>query len=188
MTGLQSNLLPTTLPVRAHPAKATLAGTNGLSAQAAAPNGQSVTPMLTQEIRHYILGDLPTTPMANVVCSQCYGGLDDGRKCSAMPLNSVFASIGRSYPARCVICDLKSQEPSASTKPYCRFMTENPTIFHVVDYFERKMKALGFMEVRQTLPCCLKSNKQTDLLRLEPTSWLPAMTGLAPSFPVAGIS
>lgn len=35
------------------------------------------------------------------------------------------------------------------TKPFCDFLTENPTVFHAVDYFKRKLKANGFTEV-----CC----------------------------------
>jgi hypothetical protein len=35
------------------------------------------------------------------------------------------------------------------TKPFCDFLTENPTVFHAVDYFKRKLEANGFLEV-----CC----------------------------------
>lgn len=34
------------------------------------------------------------------------------------------------------------------TKPFCDFLTENPTVFHAVDYFKRKLEANGFLEVR----------------------------------------
>jgi len=34
------------------------------------------------------------------------------------------------------------------TKPFCEFMTENPTVFHAVDYFKKKLTANGFTEVR----------------------------------------
>jgi hypothetical protein len=34
------------------------------------------------------------------------------------------------------------------TKPFCNFLTENPTVFHAVDYFKTKLKANGFTEVR----------------------------------------
>lgn len=34
------------------------------------------------------------------------------------------------------------------TKPFCDFLTENPTVFHAVDYFKKKLTANGFTEVR----------------------------------------
>ena len=37
------------------------------------------------------------------------------------------------------------------TKPFCEFLTENPTVFHAVDYFKRKLKENGFIEVRCSL-------------------------------------
>lgn len=33
------------------------------------------------------------------------------------------------------------------TQPFCEFLTENPTVFHAVDYFKKKLKASGFTEV-----------------------------------------
>jgi hypothetical protein len=33
------------------------------------------------------------------------------------------------------------------TEPFCEFLTENPTVFHAVDYFKKKLKANGFREV-----------------------------------------
>lgn len=33
------------------------------------------------------------------------------------------------------------------TQPFCEFLTENPTVFHAVDYFKRKLEANGFTEV-----------------------------------------
>lgn len=48
----------------------------------------------------------------------------------------------------CYICDLMSGKPEAFTKPFCDFLTENPTIFHAVDYFKEKLNGAGFTEVR----------------------------------------
>ncbi|EON98626.1 putative vacuolar aminopeptidase 1 protein [Phaeoacremonium minimum UCRPA7] len=38
-------------------------------------------------------------------------------------------------------------KPEYFTKPFCSFLTENPTIFHAVDYFKKKMLGLGFKEL-----------------------------------------
>jgi len=35
------------------------------------------------------------------------------------------------------------------TKPFCEFLTENPTVFHAVDYFKRELKANGFTELSE---------------------------------------
>lgn len=37
--------------------------------------------------------------------------------------------------------------PEAYTKPFCDFMTENPTVFHAVDHFEKKLGKAGFKKV-----------------------------------------
>ena len=41
----------------------------------------------------------------------------------------------------------KDIKPEAFTKPYLEFMTENPTIFHAVDYFKEKLEKAGYKEV-----------------------------------------
>ena len=43
--------------------------------------------------------------------------------------------------------DAKDLKPEAFTKPYCDFMTENPTVFHAVDYFKEKLVKAGYKEV-----------------------------------------
>lgn len=46
----------------------------------------------------------------------------------------------------CIFCGLASK-PESFTKPFLDFLTENPTIFHAVDYFKTKLNAAGFTEV-----------------------------------------
>lgn len=43
--------------------------------------------------------------------------------------------------------DAKDLKPEAFTKPYVEFMTENPTVFHAVDYFKEKLCKSGYKEV-----------------------------------------
>ncbi|KXX76547.1 Vacuolar aminopeptidase 1 [Madurella mycetomatis] len=40
--------------------------------------------------------------------------------------------------------DAKDLRPEAFTKPYCEFMTGNPTVFHAVDYFKEKLLKAGY--------------------------------------------
>ncbi|KAH7192182.1 aminopeptidase I zinc metalloprotease-domain-containing protein [Fusarium flagelliforme] len=44
----------------------------------------------------------------------------------------------------CRLCQVEKLEPEAFTKPFCDFLQENPTIFHTVEYFEKKLKELGY--------------------------------------------
>ncbi|KAK4239673.1 peptidase M18 [Achaetomium macrosporum] len=43
--------------------------------------------------------------------------------------------------------DAKNLKPEAFTKPYLEFMTENPTVFHAVDYFKEKLLKAGYKEL-----------------------------------------
>ncbi|KAK4127755.1 peptidase M18, aminopeptidase I [Parathielavia appendiculata] len=43
--------------------------------------------------------------------------------------------------------DAKDLKPEAFTKPYLDFMTENPTVFHAVDYFKEKLLKAGYTEL-----------------------------------------
>lgn len=39
------------------------------------------------------------------------------------------------------------KSPEAYTQPFCDFLTKNPTIWHTVQYFEKKLDAAGFKKV-----------------------------------------
>ena len=39
------------------------------------------------------------------------------------------------------------KSPEAYTQPFCDFLTENPTVWHAVQYFEKKLDAAGFKKV-----------------------------------------
>jgi hypothetical protein len=40
------------------------------------------------------------------------------------------------------------KSPEAYTQPFCDFLTENPTVWHAVSYFENKLTKAGFKKVR----------------------------------------
>jgi hypothetical protein len=42
-----------------------------------------------------------------------------------------------------------SLNPSDFTKPFLDFMTNNPTVFHAVDYFSKKLEAKGFTKLSE---------------------------------------
>jgi hypothetical protein len=39
------------------------------------------------------------------------------------------------------------KDPAAYTKPFCDFLTENPTVFHAVAHFEERLEKAGFVKV-----------------------------------------
>jgi len=41
----------------------------------------------------------------------------------------------------------KDLKPENFTKPYCEFMTENPTVFHATAYFKEKLLKVGYKEL-----------------------------------------
>jgi hypothetical protein len=52
------------------------------------------------------------------------------------------------------------KSPEAYTQPFCEFLTENPTVWHAVQYFEKKLDSAGFKKVcfpNSILESCLPS-------------------------------
>lgn len=43
------------------------------------------------------------------------------------------------------------KSPEAYTQPFCDFLTENPTVWHAVDYFEKKLEKAGFKKVGSSI-------------------------------------
>lgn len=51
------------------------------------------------------------------------------------------------------------KSPEAYCQPFCDFLTQNPTVFHAVDYFGNKLEKAGFKKVRTRsyVPYCTDS-------------------------------
>lgn len=131
---------------------------------------------LSHESRCFILADMDRAARSdNKVCVSCAVRLSSEQRRHTVELSS-----GR---RGCTICDLKASKPESFTKPFCQFLTENPTIFHAVVYFKEKLNAVGFTEV-SWLQDDRGYNKRyrADLLIY---SSQPAMTGPTRSNPAA---
>ena len=72
--------------------------------------------------------------------------------------------MGRQLPRRSLITkglvreaaeEFRLKSPEAYTKPFCDFLTENPTVFHAVTYFEKKLDRAGFTKVLLFPPCLM---------------------------------
>lgn len=82
------------------------------------------------------------TPSLDWACDEC-SRLTAPQKLAVLHRRS---SIGILSDHGCRFCGLMSK-PESFTKPFCDFLTENPTIFHAVGYFKDKLNAAGFTEV-----------------------------------------
>ncbi|EFR00887.1 vacuolar aminopeptidase 1 [Nannizzia gypsea CBS 118893] len=55
--------------------------------------------------------------------------------------------------------------PGAYTKPFCEFMTKNPTIFHAVNGFAEKLEAKGYIKLTERETWCLARGKKYYVTR-----------------------
>ncbi|KAG7126699.1 Transcription elongation factor S-II like protein [Verticillium longisporum] len=91
-----------------------------------------------QPTREYLLADMAgRSPQENPVCTPCF-----------LTLRSVdHPHVRLSSAAECRLCAVSAGKPEAYTKPFCDFLTENPTIFHTVAHFKTKLADAGFKEL-----------------------------------------
>jgi aminopeptidase I len=78
----------------------------------------------------------------------------DNRACASCISKLTPSEIGQvnwhlAEHQACRLCQIAACQPEAFTKPFCDFLQENPTVFHTVDYFKRKLTDCGFTEVRR---------------------------------------
>ncbi|UNI18723.1 Aminopeptidase I [Purpureocillium takamizusanense] len=102
-----------------------------------APSSSSSSPSRT---KNFILADMEgRAPRDNRVCARCITKLAPGE------IGQVNWHLPEDQPCR--LCQVARCEPEAFTKPFCDFLQENPTVFHTVDYFKRKLNHAGFQEL-----------------------------------------
>lgn len=131
----------------------------------------SLDALPTQESKCFMLAeteDASSPPSA--ICATCVCRL-------TAPQQAIVRSKGTRFGASssdCYICAMKTLKPESFTKPFCDFLTANPTIFHAVGYFKEKLNAAGFKEVC-SCPIWVSENKM--LTTSMTTSSLLATTG-----------
>lgn len=86
--------------------------------------------------------EISNAPSLDWACIEC-SKLTAPQKVAVLRKRS---SVGILSDDGCRFCGLASK-PESFTKPFCDFLTENPTIFHAVGYFKEKLNAAGFTEV-----------------------------------------
>lgn len=100
----------------------------------------------------------------NTVCLTCYQGLRQ----QELP----FVVLG--LMEKCRLCAFQAVKPEAFTKPFCDFLTENPTVFHTVEYTKAKLDAAGYKQVSSSSRV---SVARTVILTTLYHSFLPEMPG-----------
>lgn len=80
----------------------------------------------------------------NHVCGHCMS------KLTPYELNQMNPTLSEGQVCR--LCQVEQCRPEAFTKPFCDFLQENPTVFHTVDYFKRKLSDSRFEEVCNAQP------------------------------------
>jgi aminopeptidase I len=100
----------------------------------------AAAPSSTKGTAAFVLADFERqTPDAKPACLSCRARLTPAEAAA------VVAAVPEYRPCR--LCSVAADEPEAFTKPFCDFLTENPTVFHAVDYFKKKLEYSGFTEL-----------------------------------------
>ncbi|OTA91947.1 hypothetical protein M434DRAFT_396774 [Hypoxylon sp. CO27-5] len=99
-------------------------------------NGQAIS----DAEKAFIVGDLAHSSGPLTLCDSCSRDIPDHRIGSRPFTRAEDRSS-------CSVCHVLSTKPEAFTEPFCKFLQENPTVFHVVGYFKDKMTSLGYKEL-----------------------------------------
>lgn len=106
----------------------------------APPPSPAATPPLSRAQKAYIVSDIESLPYPQRrVCPACASALRDPQR---QQVFCVAAAAG------CLLCAVAAGKPEAFTQAFCDFLTQNPTVFHAVEYFEKKLQDAGYTEVR----------------------------------------
>ncbi|KAG6002638.1 hypothetical protein E4U54_000827 [Claviceps lovelessii] len=105
------------------------------------PAAVPVSSASSSQSKAFILADMDGRPAReNRVCARCIHKL----------AGHEVAQVNRWHLAgeqTCRLCQVAQCKPEAFTKPFCDFLRENPTVFHAVDYFQRKLTDCGFEQL-----------------------------------------
>lgn len=108
-------------------------------------------PKPSEHSRNFVLADMDgRNPRDNRACATCIA------KLKSTEIGQVNWHLTEELPCR--LCMVDECKPEAFTKPFTDFLEENPTIFHTVEHFKKKLRWVGFTEVCgqtkvQTVPC-----------------------------------
>lgn len=103
-------------------------------------SNSSQTPPPDLKSKNFVLADMDgRNPRDNRACPSCMISL------SSAEIGQINWHLTADEPCR--LCQIAEGKPEAYTKPFIDFLQENPTVFHTVDYFEKKLSDVGFTKV-----------------------------------------
>ncbi|KAI8964911.1 aminopeptidase I zinc metalloprotease-domain-containing protein [Daldinia sp. FL1419] len=118
------------------------AATNALSTSRlssfANPSEFDAESAVSDAAKAFVVGDLARSGPVSL-CNSCLRGISKDRRAGAI--------IVESDAQECATCKILASKPEAFTEPFCKFLQENPTVFHSVGYFKQKLNALGYKEL-----------------------------------------
>ncbi|KAI8633238.1 aminopeptidase-like protein [Xylariaceae sp. FL1651] len=103
------------------------------------PADFEMQPTMSEAEKAFVVGELDQQ-RSLALCDSCYRDIPESRT-NSLPLQLTDKR------SSCSACMIMTTKPEAFTEPFCSFLKENPTVFHAVDYFKRKMASLGYKEL-----------------------------------------
>ncbi|OTB05190.1 hypothetical protein M426DRAFT_319997 [Hypoxylon sp. CI-4A] len=104
------------------------------------PSDFETKPVMSQAEKAFVVGDLARCAGSMALCDSCYRDIPERYTDKlAFPLTT-----DRNL---CCSCSVMNSKPEAFTEPFCKFLQENPTVYHAVGYFKDKAAALGYKEL-----------------------------------------
>lgn len=94
---------------------------------------------ISDAVKAFIVGDLARSGSVSL-CDSCLRDIPKEKRTGTK-------IIIESDTQQCSVCDVLASKPEAFTEPFCKFLQENPTVFHSVGYFKDKLNALDYKEV-----------------------------------------
>ncbi|KAI0380859.1 aminopeptidase I zinc metalloprotease-domain-containing protein [Hypomontagnella monticulosa] len=98
------------------------------------------TPTISDAEKAFVVGNLASQNKPLILCDSCHRDIAKHRT------NSLFIQLA-SDRSSCHSCNIMSSKPEAFTEPFCKFLRESPTVFHVVGHFKDQMTSLGYKEL-----------------------------------------
>ncbi|OTB11711.1 hypothetical protein K445DRAFT_321873 [Daldinia sp. EC12] len=94
---------------------------------------------ISDAVKAFVVGDLARCGFVTL-CDACLRDIPKERRIS---MNVIVENDSQ----KCSACSILASKPEAFTEPFCKFLQENPTVFHSVGYFKDKLNALGYKEL-----------------------------------------
>ncbi|KAI0854406.1 aminopeptidase I zinc metalloprotease-domain-containing protein [Daldinia vernicosa] len=94
---------------------------------------------ISDALKAFVVGDLARSGSVSL-CDSCLRDIPKEKRAGT---NIIIESDTQ----QCSACDVLASKPEAFTEPFCKFLQENPTVFHSVGYFKDKLNALDYKEL-----------------------------------------